>query len=199
MEFTGKSHDITVQSCIIGEGEEPQRFGFLLNGEDRVSVHHNLFIDNHSRNPKLKANAQYINNVIYNWGVAGLVGGHSEAPWRCDVISNYALAGPSSTGHWLNQCTSNDIWHVLGNHKGLNKNGQFHVELVNESEFVEHGVTLSRTNFHHPAVPVTIEPPKRCYDLAAAGAFGCQPNDDVDRRLTGYLKSMGTEGGSGPP
>jgi pectate lyase len=197
MEFTGKSHDITVQYCIIGEGEEPQRFGFLLNGEDRISVHHNLFIDNHSRNPKLKANAQYINNVIYNWGVAGLVGGHSEAPWRCDVIGNYAIAGPSSKGSWVSQCTSNDIWFVSDNWKNLSPSIEANPVLVPGSEFIQQGVTLSLTNFHYPAIPVTIDPPARLYIRAASGTYGCQPSDDVDRRLSSSL--TGAQKWMGPP
>ncbi len=195
MEFTGNSHDITVQWCIIGEGIGPQRFGFLLNGEDKISVHHNLFVSNQSRNPKLKANAQYINNVVYNWGGGGgLVGGHSADVWHSDVISNYFIAGPSSSGHWLSQCNSNDIWYVSGNYKDLNRNGALDGVLASNSDFASQGVSLRSEPCHHPRVPIAVDAEQKCVELAISGAMGCQPNDDVDKGLAGSLGSYGRQG-----
>ena len=193
MEFTGDSHDITVQWCIIGEGIDPQRFGFLLNGENRISVHHNLFINNQSRNPKLKANAQFINNVIYNWGGGGgLVGGHSADAWHSDVISNYVVAGPSSSGHWVSQCNSNDVWFVSGNYKDLNKNGALDGVLAPDSDFAQQGVAISGKPFH--SARIKTDAAVHCVELAIAGGLGCLPNDSVDKRLTASLSSYGTEG-----
>ena len=70
---------MTFQNCIIGEGVDPQRFGSLSDDANNITYSHNLWINNQSRNPKAKGRIQYINNVVYNWGVCGLVGGHSEA------------------------------------------------------------------------------------------------------------------------
>ena len=75
--LTQGSHDITFQNCIIGEGVDPQRFGSLSDSVTNITYTHNLWINNQSRNPKAKGRIQYINNVVYNWGVCGLVGGHS--------------------------------------------------------------------------------------------------------------------------
>ena len=77
--LTQGSHDITFQNCIIGEGVDPQRFGSLSDSVTNITYSHNLWINNQSRNPKAKGRIQYINNVVYNWGVCGLVGGHSGA------------------------------------------------------------------------------------------------------------------------
>ena len=73
--FTG-SNNVTLQYCLIGEGVDPQRFGCLCQS-DNVTFSHNLWINNQSRNPKAKGTVQYINNVVYNWGTNGYVGGHS--------------------------------------------------------------------------------------------------------------------------
>jgi pectate lyase len=200
LEFTSGSHDITVQWCIIGEGIVPQRFGCLFNALDHVSVHHNLFIDNQSRNPKLKANAQYINNVVYNWGGNGLVGGHSSAKWNSDVINNFFMAGPSSSaGSWVSQCTPSDIFHVAGNQYDLDKNGTCTPTNIPDADFAKQGVTLRPTVFHSPADAVTIDPPAQVMTAATGGKIGCQPLDEADQRLVGYLKSFGKLGQIGAP
>src|SRR6478672_11917259 len=92
--ITDNSHDITFQNCIMAEGIDPQNFGGLIDSSSNLTLARNLFIDNNSRNPKGKAHMQYINNVIYNWGGSGYVGGHSSAPWNQDLIGNYWIAGP---------------------------------------------------------------------------------------------------------
>lgn len=200
LEFTAGSHDITIQWCIIGEGIDPQYFGCLFDACDRVSIHHNFFVDNQSRNPKLKANAQYINNVVYNWGGGGcLVGGHSSANWNSDVINNYFLSGPSSTASVISQCTATDIWYVSGNYKDTNKNGVWDGVLMPNSDYTAQSVTLRSTKYHNPSPAVTVDSASHCVNLATGGYIGCQPNDAVDKRLVGYLKSYGTQGKIGKP
>jgi hypothetical protein len=63
--------NITIQDSIIGPGVATQRFGCLCQYSDGVSFLRNLWISNQSRNPKSKGKVQYINNVVYNWGVSG--------------------------------------------------------------------------------------------------------------------------------
>jgi hypothetical protein len=82
----------TIQNSIIGEGIDPQRFGCLCES-DYLTLSHNLWIDNKSRNPKGKGKIQYVNNVVYNWGVDGYVGGHSAADHYADLVGNYFIAG----------------------------------------------------------------------------------------------------------
>ena len=71
---TVNSHDITFQYCAIGEGLDPQRFGALVDSVENITISHNLWVSNQSRNPKLKGTIQYINNVVYNYGGTGLAG-----------------------------------------------------------------------------------------------------------------------------
>jgi Pectate lyase len=200
MAFTDKSHDITIQYCIIGEAIDPQKFGLLVNAVDRISIHHNLFVDNQSRNPKLKGNSQYINNVVYNWGTGGgLVGGHSSAEWNSDVINNFFIAGPSSKAGWLTQCTATDVFHVSGNHYDLDKDGALNPRAIPDSAFKEQGVTLRPDVIHKPTAAVTVDSAAKAMELAAGGSFGCQPLDDIDKRLCGYVQSYGKLGQIGLP
>ena len=46
-----------------------------------MSFHHNLYADNYSGSPRLGDNLtlDFVNNVIYNWGVrSGLTGGTND-------------------------------------------------------------------------------------------------------------------------
>ena len=53
----------TIQHSIVGQGIVPQRFGCLCES-DYLTLSHNLWIDNKSRNPKSKGRIQYVNNVF---------------------------------------------------------------------------------------------------------------------------------------
>ena len=196
MEFTGNAHDITIQYCIIGQGLDPQYFGCLIDACDRVSIHHNLWIDNNNRNPKLKGNTQYINNVVYNWGSAGgLQGGHSSAPWLSDVRNNYFIKGPSSgNDNWALDCTANDQWFQSGNYVDLDKNGSVNGTLITTAQYATLGVTLLTSQQHNPTDAVTLDAASTAVSQAASGSYGCQPLDAFDIALVNYLKSYGTQG-----
>jgi hypothetical protein len=196
MEFTSGSHDITIQYCIIGQGIDPQYFGCLIDAGDRISIHHNLWIGNNNRNPKLKGNCQYINNVVYNWGSAGgLQGGHSSAPWKSDVLGNYFIKGPSSgNDNWAFDCTSNDQWFTSDNLIDLDKNGSLNGSAITTAQYNTLGVTLLTSLQHSPSAPVTVDSANAAVSKAAAGNYGCQPLDAYDMTEVSFLKSYGTTG-----
>ena len=129
------AYTVTFQNCIIGEPIDPQNFGGLIENADRITFSHNLFIDNNSRNPKVKGTIQYINNVVYNWGGTGLCGGHSGADHSLDCIGNYFIAGPSSSNQFVGQFTATDHVYQTGNVKDLNKNGVLDGIAVVPSDF----------------------------------------------------------------
>jgi pectate lyase len=193
LEFTGSSHDITVQYCIIGQGIDPQYFGCLLDSDDRLSIHHNLWIDNKTRNPKLKMNGQYVNNVVYNWGATGgIVGGHSSAVWTCDIINNYFIKGPSSANNnWVTDCTANDHWYPSGNYTDMDKNGSLNGTLLTPANFTSVGCTVLSSR-QWPSLPT--DSAATAVSQAAGGQWGCQPLDSTDTKYVGYLKSYGKTG-----
>lgn len=196
MEFTSDSSDITIQNCIIGQAIDPQYFGCLIDAGNRISIHHNLWIGNNNRNPKLKGHCQYINNVVYNWGSSGgLQGGHSSAPWLSDILGNYFIKGPSSANdNWALDCTANDQWYVGDNWLDLDKNGALNGSLISTAQYNALTVTLLGTKQHSPATAVTVDSAATAVAKAAAGNYGCQPLDSYDLQLVGYLKSYGTGG-----
>ena len=129
-----KAKDITLQDCLIGEGVDPQRFGCLCESE-QVTFLRNLWLNNQSRNPKAKGRIQYINNVVYNWGVTGLVGGHSEADHYLDMIGNYFVKGPDSKDAYVGGFTSTDKVYQADNYADLDCDGVLNGRLAEEKDF----------------------------------------------------------------
>jgi pectate lyase len=199
-EATGSSSNITVQYCIIGQGVDPQYFGGLIDGANLITLHHNLWIDNNDRNPKLEGNSQYINNVVYDWiDAGGLEGSHSAAPWKSDLIGNYFIQGPlSANGNWAFDCNTNDEWYHLNNYIDLNINGTLDGTKVSDAQYATLGVTQLSNQLYSPTPAVPVDSPATAVSEAASGAWGCQPLDSFDTTLVGYLKSYGTQGRKGP-
>lgn len=185
---------ITFQYCIFGEAIDPQRFGALLERPDSVTVHHCLWIDNQSRNPKAKAGIQYYNNVVYNWGASGFIGGHSAAIHCQDIINNYFIAGPSSTDSYLSMFSETDHVFHEGNYVDLNKDGKLNGRLITDDDFIAKKATLVLEptwgrDYLHP-----LEEASEAYVtiLNKVGAY--LKRDAVDARLINQLKTLGTEG-----
>ncbi|MBS1563344.1 MAG: hypothetical protein JST39_03100 [Bacteroidetes bacterium] len=189
-----ESSDVTMQYCLMGEPIDPQRFGALFEGPTNVTIHHCLWIDNQSRNPKAKAGIEYINNVVYNWGVNGLVGGHSSADHFQDVIGNYFVAGPNSSGKFLGLFSATDHVYHEGNYADLDKNGKLDGRPVIDTDFVHEHVTLVSKKQNIPPVPVKTEPAADAFAKVMQQAGASLHRDAVDTRIIGYLKSIGTEG-----
>lgn len=70
--ISGDVSNITIQNSIIAQGLETHSCGGLMQTEQGgVSLFRNLYIDNQTRNPKVKGVNEFTNNVVYNWGGGG--------------------------------------------------------------------------------------------------------------------------------
>ena len=185
---------ITLQYCIIGEGIDPQRFGAITDGTRNWTIHHNLWIDQKSRNPKMKCFVQYINNVVYNWGCCGIVGGHSAAFNYQDVINNYFIAGPSSSADYLSDWTATDNAYSSGNYVDMNKDGVLNGIPVTTADFSSAGATVRTSPYLTPPIPVTVESAADAYTTVMNKAGASLHRLAMDNRLIGQLKSLGKTG-----
>ena len=188
------SNNITFQYCLNGEAIDPQRFGALLENPDSLTIHHCLWIDNQSRNPKAKAGIQFINNIIYNWGSNGFVGGHSEADHYQDVINNYFIAGPNSSNSYIGQFAVTDHVYQKGNMVDLNRDGSLNGFAATDSAFRSEGLTLLETPTFSPKVPVTLQTAAQAFVTVLKEAGASLHRDAIDKRIIGYLNSLGKEG-----
>ena len=188
------SSNVTMQYCLIGEPIDPQRFGALFEGPVNVTIHHCLWIDNQSRNPKAKASIEYINNVVYNWGSNGLVGGHSAADHFQDIVNNYFIAGPNSSEHFIGGFSATDHVYHSGNYVDNNKDGKLNGRLVIDTDFVHEKATLVIKKQNNPVTAVKPEKATDAFKKVLAGAGASLHRDAVDTRIIGYLQSTGREG-----
>ena len=194
--ITGTSSTVTLQNSIIGEGVPPQNFGSIIDGEQDITIAHNLWIDNNERNPKFKANGECTNNVVYDWGTGGgIIGGHSGTDWYEDYIGNYLIAGPSAVDKFFTFYTNTDHAYQTGNMVDVNKDGQLNGRAVVNADFQGTSPPTFETAAHSkPPVPVTVLSAEDAYARVVAQAGTCQHRDAVELRLIGQLTSLGTKG-----
>jgi pectate lyase len=198
--ITVDSHDITVQYCLMAEAIHPQSFGALIDSVANVTLSHNLWMSNESRNPKAKGTIQYINNVVYNWGGTGLCGGHSAANHDLDIIGNYFIKGPSSNNRFAGQFYASDHVYQSGNLADLDADGTLNGKPVAEADFHRADdksytlPTFMPAPAMHPPVSVTVDPAETAYRKIVAGAGCSLRRDPVDQRLINELTSLGKKG-----
>jgi pectate lyase len=194
--LTGGSHDMTFQNCIIGEGVDPQRFGSLSDDANNITYSHNLWINNQSRNPKAKGKIQYVNNVVYDWGVTGLVGGHSGADHFLDAIGNYFIAGPNSSAHFTGEYKPTDHVFQKDNFVDMDKDGKLNGREVVAEDFGkgDEAPTLVTALTVAPQIAVKIESAQDALANVLANAGCSLHRDAVDARLIDEVKSFGKLG-----
>lgn len=109
LSLAGNVSNVTVQWCLIGEALDrskhpkgPHGYGSLARANGPVSLHHNLWIHNRARNPRLGDNYgkppypvfDFRNNVIYDFG--DTCSGLTQGIFPVNYVANYIRPGPSS-------------------------------------------------------------------------------------------------------
>jgi pectate lyase len=194
-----ESTNITIQNCLIEEAINSQRAGGIVDSSRNITFARNLWTNNDTRNPKGKGDLQYVNNVVYNYGKGGYVGGHSGAVWYEDLVNNYFIAGPSQSGDYLTDFGSNDYVYHSGNKIDDDKvdtggDGLPEGRTIDDNKFKSVGATVQPAAHNNPTVPVTVMSTLDAYKWALAKAGNALHRDSVDQRQIDDLKSLGTKG-----
>lgn len=123
LSLAGDLSYVTVQWCLIAEGlsnskhpEGEHSFGSLVRASGPVSLHHNLWAHNKSRNPRLGDTSgeppypsfDLRNNVVYDFG--DVCSGMTQGVFEENYVANYLKPGPSSTAtHAIRIAAPSDI------------------------------------------------------------------------------------------
>src|SRR5690554_5921837 len=200
--------DITIQNSIIAQGLLSHSCGGLMQTNGGVTLFRNLYIDNHTRNPKVKGLNQFVNNVVYNWGGGGCyILGDSEGTSWATIEHNYFINGPSSGSNPYSRANSNFQLFAQGNYHDGNRNGILDGELSVKADYgpafwVENpsyweSIPDSDPNKipkMHPELPdVRDAAGALAWILDSVGKV-LPARDQVDAFLIGELSSLGTEG-----
>ncbi|WP_443223939.1 pectate lyase family protein [Streptomyces sp. 4N509B] len=172
------STDITVQHSIISEGLDPHSCGGLVQSNG-VTLSHNLYIHNKTRNPKSKGRLQYVNNLVYNWGSDGYILGDSAGVSNANALGNYFLAGPSTTGAPFTRANANYQIHAADNVVDLDVDGQLDGRAATDADLGP--ATIMDEPFDFPSV--TVQTPEEAYETVLAGAGASLSRDAIDTRL----------------
>jgi len=187
---SGTISDITIQNSIIAEGLHSHSAGGLIQTTGGISLLRNLYINNHTRNPKVKGKNQYINNVIYNWRVAAYILGDSEMQSYANVQNNYFIEGPQTSGSPFTRGNTNFHIFAESNFHDKNRNGKLDGADIPKSGYTVVDWLPKPNDF--PSV--TMMSPAKAYEYVAANSGASLHRDQVDTRLINVLKSLGAEG-----
>ncbi len=183
---------ITIQNCIIAQGLESHSCGGLIQDFNGVSLFRNLYIDNDTRNPKVKGVNEFINNVVYNWDDAAYILGDSAADSYANVIRNYFISGPNTGAAAFTRGNLNFHLYALNNWHDSNKNGLLDGAILAQSAYGT--VDWQTVPYDYPGVK-TMLGALAAYKVVLSQAGACFPlRDRTDSRLMKELKSLGTSG-----
>lgn len=195
--------DITIQNSIIGQGLQTHSCGGLMQTSGGVTLYRNLYIENKTRNPKVKGLNQFVNNVVYNWGNGGcyLMGRESAGDSWADIENNYFVKGPWNSGSPLSEGNENFQFYGAGNYYDNNKDGELNGRALTDDEYTASGglrrTTLAEmTNLPKPfpviAGKMSAEEALR-WMIDSVGP-SLPVRDEVDKYLVDEMKSFGTLG-----
>jgi pectate lyase len=187
---SGTVNNITIQNCIISEGLFSHSAGGLIQTTGGISLLRNLYINNHTRNPKVKGKNQFVNNIIYNWRVGAYILGDSENESFANVTSNYFIAGPNTSSQPFTRGNNNFHIYATKNMFDSNRNGSLDGAEIPKEKYTV--VDWQTKPFDYPVV--TELDPAAAFDLVAREAGASNKRDATDLRLVKTLLSIGTSG-----
>lgn len=185
--------NITIQNSVISQGLLSHSAGGLIQTDGGVTLYRNLYVDNDTRNNKIKGVNQYVNNMVYNWSSgAYLMGGDSEGQSYANCVSNYFVNGPENSVNALSGANANFHIYAADNWWDRNRNGMFDGYLVPQSEY-SGGPDFQATPYAYPLLPTWSA--KSLVDSLLPGVGASLPYRDlIDYYVIDQLKSFGKEG-----
>lgn len=185
--------NITIQNSIISQGLLSHSAGGLIQTDGGVTLYRNLYVDNDTRNNKIKGVNQYVNNLVYNWkSGAYIMGGDSEGQSYANCESNYFINGPLDAVAALSGANSNYHIYATDNWNDKNKNGVLDGYLVPNSEY-SGGPDFQTSPYAYPALPKWQATQLIDSLLPIAGA-SLPHRDILDYYVIDELKSYGKKG-----
>lgn len=186
----GAAWNITLQNCIFGQGLMTHSAGGLMQA-DSITLYRNLYIDNSTRNNKVKGTNQYANNVVYNWSNGCyIMGGDSEGSSYVNIESNLFINGPSGGGNCFGGANADFHCYGVDNWQDSNKDG-----VLNPSEVTNYSASDHRTTdpYNYPELELYPGNELIAKNIPTVGA-SLPYRDQSDCYLIDELMSFGKKG-----
>ncbi len=186
--------NVTIQNTIIGQGLDVvghSAGGLMTLAEGaRFSVIKSLFADNVTRNPKVRGENEYINNVVYGWeNAAYIMGDTVNEESHANAIGNFFIEGPVDGSGPFTSGTAN--FHIYGsdNWVDANRNGVLDASAVSSYP----GADVVAAPFAFPTSASMTAQQALTHVLDHVGLSIAR--NPVDQRIVDEVKSYGTTGG----
>lgn len=193
--ISGNITNITIQSSIISQGLQTHSAGGLIQTDGGVSILRTLYIDNDTRNPKVKGVSEFVNNVICNWETIGYnMGGDSAGESFVNVFNNYFMRGPASGNTAIGGGNTDFHIYRANNWYDSNRNGLLDGADLPPASYGTHDAQGSP--YGYPISIGSAYSPLTAIKLAISDAGPSFRRDSVDERMITELISWGTLGGT---
>ncbi|RYP70532.1 hypothetical protein DL769_004925 [Monosporascus sp. CRB-8-3] len=193
--ISGEVHNITIQDSIVAQGLETHSCGGLIQTDYGVSLFRNLYIDNKTRNPKVKGMNDFQNNVIYNWGGGGgYIAGDSSGQSYANIINNYFISGPSTSITAFTRGNENFHGYVSGNYYDSDKDGTLNGSPLCVQASCYGGMDIVSEPFAYPGPKRLMTAPEALERVLGNVGTSFPSRDDVDAYLVDEVRSYGKKG-----
>lgn len=193
--INGDVSNITIQSAIISQGLQTHSAGGLIQTDGGVSILRSLYIDNDTRNPKVKGVSEFVNNVICNWETIGYnMGGDSSGESFVNVFNNYFLRGPNSGSTAIGGGNLDFHIYRANNWYDGDRDGVLDGADLSAGAYGTHDAQASP--YAYPISTGSAYSPLTALKLAISDAGPSFRRDSVDERMITELISWGTLGGT---
>lgn len=181
--------NITIQDSLIADPTGQQFGAHTESVASQWSWYRNIFANSHNRNPLAKVDNVFVNNVLYN--VSAGYTTHTSTTFRHDIVNNYFIFGPASTGAddtWF-QIDKNQSIYAAGNLKDTDLDGTLGGAPTTPSWYQGTGTVLtsawsSETN----AAPPLDAPSAARVTMSLSGAL---PRDPLDALIISQVMTLG--------
>ncbi|KAI8672948.1 putative pectate lyase C [Fusarium sp. Ph1] len=192
--INGAVSKVTIQDTIIAQGLVSHSCGGLMQTDGGVSLFRNLYIDNKTRNPKVKGVNDFQNNVIYNWGGGGgYIAGGSDGDSYVNIMNNYFISGPHTSVTAFTRGNANFHAYVKNNFYDSNRNGKLDGSALCESTTCYSSMDIVKTPYNYPA-PATARTAEQALNVVLSSVGNSRTRDQVDTALIEEVKTYGKKG-----
>lgn len=188
--INGPVNNVTIQNSIIAQGLDTHSCGGLIQTDGGTSILRTLYIDNHTRNAKVKGVNQFVNNVVYDWREAGYILGDSAGASYANVTDNYFIEGPEIAKPPFTRGNLNFRIYASNNLHDASKDGVLNGAVIPQEEYGV--VEWVEQPFDYPVIrPMNA---RQAYDYVVRSAGASLRRDQVDTYIVSELTSLGTRG-----
>ncbi|MGC3956845.1 MAG: autotransporter-associated beta strand repeat-containing protein [Verrucomicrobiota bacterium] len=193
--INGNITNITIQSSIISQGLQTHSAGGLIQTYGGVSILRSLYIDNGTRNAKVKGVNEFVNNVVCNWEVIGyIMAGDSTSEHFANVFNNYFIRGQASSDNPIGDGNLDFHIYHTNNWYDSNRNGILDGADLPVAKYGTNDAQASP--YPYPTAPASAYSPLTALKLAISDAGPSFRRDSIDERMITELTSWGILGGT---